>query len=136
MEPTKNRNNKMQCKVCGRSVRSDNMKRHTRTHQDILSISEDKAREELRRRNESFLEREEKIQKLEEFAHQEEIDISNCLDTTLTPVITQSLEEELLKENQDYLDRLELGKQIARIINKGTVLEESLSRDRKNALEL
>ena len=41
-----------------------------------------------------------------------------------------------MKENQDYLDRLELGKQIARIINKGTVLEESLSRDRKNALEL
>ena len=101
MEPTKNRNKKMQCKVCGRSVRSDNMKRHARTHQDILTMSEDEAREELRRRNESFLEREEKIQKLEEIAHQEEIDSSNCLDTTPTPVITQSLEEELLKENQD-----------------------------------
>ena len=136
MENLKDRHKKMQCKVCGRCIRSDNMKRHSRTHQDILTMAEDEAREELRRRNESFLEREEKIQKLEEIAHQEEIDISNCLDTTPTPVITQSLEEELLKENQDYLDRLELGKQIARIINKGTVLEESLSRDRKNALEL
>ena len=137
MEPTKNRHQKVQCKVCGRCVRSDNMKRHARTHQDILSMSEDEAREELRRRNDSFLEREEKFQKLEEIAQQEEIDISNCIEIQPTPTITtQSLEEELLKENQDYLDKLELGKQIAQIINKGTVLEESLSRDRKNALEL
>ena len=107
------------------------MKRHARTHQDILSMSEDEAREELRRRNDSFLEREEKFQKLEEIAQQEEIDISNCIEIQPTPTITtQSLEEELLKENQDYLDKLELGKQIAQIINKGTVLEESLSRDR------
>ena len=41
-----------------------------------------------------------------------------------------------MKENQDYLDRLELGKQIAQIINKGTVLEESLSRDRRHAHKL
>ena len=112
------------------------MKSHARTHHDILSMSEDEAREELRRRNDSFLEREEKFQKLEVIAQQEEIDISNCIESQPTPVITQSLEEELLKENQDYLDRLELGKQIAQIKNKGTVLEESLSRDRKNALEL
>ena len=136
MEPPKNRNKKMQCKVCGRCVRSDHMKRHARTHQDILTMSEEEAREELRRRNDCFLEREEKFQKLEEIAHQEEIDISNCIETQSTPVTTQSLEEELLKENQEHLDKLELGKQIARIINKGTVLEESLSRDRKHALDL
>ena len=81
------------------------MKRHARTHQDILSMSEDEAREELRRRNDSFLEREEKFQKLEVIAQQEEIDISNCLDIATTPTITQSLED-LLKENQDYLDKL------------------------------
>ena len=62
MEPTKNGNKKVQCKVCGKCIRSSNMKRHVRIHQDILSMSEDEAREELRRRNESFLEREEKIQ--------------------------------------------------------------------------
>merc|ERR1711895_378553 len=71
MESPKNRNKKLQCKVCGRCVRSDHMKRHARTHQDILTMSEDEAREELRRRNESFLEREEKIQKLEKIAQQE-----------------------------------------------------------------
>ena len=89
---------------------------------------EDEAREELRRRNDNFLEREEKYQKLEEIAQQEETQSSSAL--------TQSLEEELLKENQDHLNKLELGKQIAQIINKGTVLEESLSRDRKHALDL
>ena len=136
MENQKDRHKKTQCKVCGRCVRSDHMKRHARTHQDILTMSEDEAREELRRRNNGFLEREEKFQKLEEITQQEEIDISNCIDIPTTPAITQSLEEDLLKENQDYLDRLELGKQIAQIINKGTVLEESLSRDRRHALEL
>ena len=104
-----NRQQKMQCKVCGRCVRSGNMKRHARTHQDILSMLEDEAREELRRRNDSFLEREERFQKLEQIAQQEEIDISNYLDIVTTPAITQSLEEDLLKENQDYLDKLELG---------------------------
>lgn len=71
------------------------MKRHARTHQDILTTSEDEAREELRRRNDGFLEREEIFQKLEEITQQEEIDISNCLDIPSTPAITQSLEEEL-----------------------------------------
>ena len=71
-------------------------------------------------RNDNFLEREEKFQKLEEIGHQEEIDISNCIETQSTPAITQSLEEELLKENQDYLNKLELGKQIAQIIGSGT----------------
>ena len=136
MQSTKNRNKKVQCKVCGRCIRSDHMKRHSWTHQDILTMSEDEAREELRRRNDNFLEREEKYQKLEEIAQQEEIDISNCIETQSSSALTQSLEEELLKENQDHLNKLELGKQIAQIINKGTVLEESLSRDRKHALEL
>ena len=136
MESSKNRNKKVQCKVCGRCIRSDNIKRHARTHQDILTMLEDEAREELRRRNDNFLEREELFQKLEEIAQQEEIDISNCIETQSSSALTQSLEEELLKENQDYLDKLELGKQIAQIINKGTVLEESLSRDRKHALDL
>ena len=98
-------------------------------------MSEDEARKELRRRNDSFLEREEKFQKLEELAQQKEIDISNCIATpSRSTITTESLEEELLQENRDYLDRLELGKQIARIKNKGTVLEESLSRDRRNVL--
>ena len=77
------------------------MKRHARTHQDILTMSEDEAREELRRRNDNCLEREEKYQKLEEIAQQEEIDISNCIETQSTSTLTKSLEEELLKENQD-----------------------------------
>ena len=130
------RRKKIQCKVCGRCIRSDNIKRHARTHQDILTMSEDEAREELRRRNDNFLDREEKYQKLEEIAQQEGIDISNCIETQSSPALTQSLEEELLKENQDHLNKLELGKQIAQIINKGTILEESLSRDRKYSLDL
>ena len=67
------RHKKIQCRGCGRCIRSNNMKRHERTHQDILLMIEDEAREELRRRNDNFLDREEKYQKLEEITHQEEI---------------------------------------------------------------
>ena len=49
---------------------------------------------------------------------------------------TTNLEEELLQDNRDYLDNIELGKQINTIIDKGVVQEESLSKHRKDALDL
>ena len=47
----------------------------------------------------------------------------------------ETLEEELLCDNQDYLDKIELGKQIASIY-KGTVGEESHTRVHKKALDM
>ena len=48
----------------------------------------------------------------------------------------ETLEEDLLRDNQDYLGKIELGKQITTIIDKGIVQEESLTRKRKEALDL
>ena len=47
-----------------------------------------------------------------------------------------NLEEELLQDKRDYLDNIELGKEINTIIDKGVVQEESLSKHRKDALDL
>ena len=83
------------------------------------------------------MQREEKRQKLEEIAQQEDIPATLCTDIWTTPSILDSknLEEPLLHDNQMYLDKIELGTQIATIIDKGTV-RESLKNHHKEALEL
>ena len=136
-ETHRNRNKHICCSICGKSMRSDILKRHTKTHKDIWSLPEEEARQELRIRHEVQTQREEKRQKLEEIAQQEGIPITLCIDTT-TPTILdpKNLEEQLLQDNQIYLDKIELGTQIATIIDKGTVQEESLKNHHKEALEL
>ena len=49
---------------------------------------------------------------------------------------TTSLEDELLHNNQIDLDKIELRRQIAAIIDKDTVREESLIKDQEEALRL
>ena len=98
-------------------------------------MSEDEVREELKARHAIQLEREEKRQKIEEIAHQEGIPIPK--EIVDTPVFDEeNLREDLLKDNQLYLDKIELGKKIAVIIDEGMVREESLTKDRKLALDL
>ena len=130
-----NHNKKVSCLVCGRSMRSDVLKRHSQTHKKLISMSEDEVREELKARHAIQLEREEKRQKIEEIAHQEGIPIPK--EIVDTPVFDEeNLREDLLKDNQLYLDKIELGKKIAVIIDEGVVREESLTRDRKLSLDL
>ena len=70
-------------------------------------------------RREVHMQREEKRQKLKEIAQQEGIPITLCTDTTTTSILDpKNLKEELLHENQIYLDKIELGNQIATIIDE------------------
>ena len=70
---------------------------------------------------------------MEEIAHEEGITLTRDAETTLD---TTSLEDELLHNNQIDLDKIELGRQIAAIIDKDTVREESLIKDQEEALRL
>ena len=38
-----NRHKHIHCSIYGKSMRSDHMKRHTKTHKDILSLPEEEA---------------------------------------------------------------------------------------------
>ena len=67
------------------------------------------------------------------FAQQEGIPLVLDAETTLD---TTSLEDELLHNNQIDLDKIELGRQIAAIIDKDTVRKESLIKDQEEALRL
>ena len=118
-------------------MRSDNLKRHARAHKDILSMTDDGVREELRARSATEKNREQRRQEIKMIAQQEGISIDHCKDIAQpTTVDASTLEEELLHNNQEYQNTIEMGEKIAVIIDKGVVCEESLIRAHKAALDL
>ena len=122
-------------------MRSDALKRHIRSHKDILGMSDEDARDELRVRHSAYLHREERRQEIEEIARQENIPLEHCGDLLAhAPSLAVSdvftLREELLYNNQRYLDKIELGKQVVSVIAKGIVQEESLAKNYKDALDM
>ena len=130
----------VRCKICTKSMRSDTVKRHQRTHKDLLALSEEQVRDELRARQEVAVERELKRQKIEEIAQQEGIPLDLCTDavgsSTSPTLLSMGLEEEMLLDNQDYREKIELGREVAVILKKRVVSEDSLSREKKDALDL
>ena len=129
----KDRHKKVRCLVCGKYIRSDNLKRHQRIHKDILTMNEDEVREELTARHAVSLAREEKGQKIKEMARKEGIPLSKDI---IDNGDDGDLEGDLLKDNELYLERIELGNKIAVILDKGVIREESLTKERKIALDL
>ena len=137
----KDRHKKTRCIFCGKCIRSDHVERHARTHKDVLVMTDEEVRDELRRRNALHTQKEEQRQRVTEIAQQENIPLYHCNDPQLHESAScetdiHSLETDLLKDNQDYLDKIELGRHIAMIIEKSVVNEESLSKRRKDALDL
>ena len=65
----KDRHKKVRCLVCGKSMRSDHLKRHTKTHMDLLSMTDDEVRDELK----AELQKEKRLEEIEEIAQQEGI---------------------------------------------------------------
>ena len=130
------RHGKVECKVCGSYMRSDHMKRHMLKHKNLYDLDEDEIRSEIKRRKKLGETREEQEQLIKQIADEEGYNIEPLeKHQTSTPDIN-NLEEELLKTNSDYLERIELGEKVAIIISKGTVREESLTKSYKEALDL
>lgn len=120
-------------------MRSDHLKRHIGRHNDIISMTDEEVREELHIRHTTHTLRNDRQQKIEEIAEQEGIPLIHCRDVIAEPVAVYSVDEEeedMLRDNQHYLEKIERGEGIANIINKGTIREGSLSRERKEALYL
>ena len=47
-----NRNKNAECDACGRSIRSDTVKRYKQIHNDLVSLPDNHVREELKARQE------------------------------------------------------------------------------------
>ena len=134
----------VRCSVCSRHIRSNNIPRHSRTHKDILSLSDEDARMELRARHTAHIHREERRRQIAELAHQDDIPLEHCSDVAVSaqsllpppPLNMLGLKDSMLQHNQSYLATVELGRQVAVVLNEGVICEESLTKERKDALDM
>ena len=74
-EPQNNRNKHIRCSMCGKSMRSDSMKRHLQVHNDILAMSDEEVRKELHRRHSAHIIRQERQEEIEEIAKEEGVPV-------------------------------------------------------------
>ena len=127
----------VKCKICDKSIRSDNVGRHSHKHKDLYALEVNDMRKEINERKRQYENREERKRLVREIAQQEGAS-SECIgeQTSLAALDIETLEVEMFKDNQKYLENIELGKQVDNIIDKGVIREESLIKERKYALDL
>ena len=125
-------NRKVVCLVCERSMDSDKLKRHTRIHKDLLSLSEDEVKKELRERHDILMERDAKRRRVEEIAVQEGLSIPQEVKS----IDKESVRNELIIGDELYKAKIELGRIVADIIDEEGISEESLSREKNESLLL
>ena len=130
MKSENDRHRQVECTVCFKKMRSNNLKRHMRKHRDLYSLAENDLREEIQERKRQYENRMERIRLVKEIAQEEEAPLE-CIEeveeTSLSETL-ETLETEMLKDNQKYLEMIDHGKNIAsrqgfcarRIVVKGT----------------
>ena len=148
-----NRNKTIECKVCFRKMRSDNLKQHMKTHENLftLTVKEDEMRKEIRRIKQARDEREKQGYAIRKIAEEEGITLEACgisledcginPTNTLTPPLIQNQSEEdleqiMLKNNRQHQEMIERGKRITDIMLRRNISEGSLTREHKHALDL
>ena len=113
-------------------MRSDTLKRHAKTHADLLELSEDQLEEELRLRHEIRQVKEDKRQRIKETVKRLGFPIPDEVKT----FDKGSLRENLENLHKIYLERLHYGEEISNILSEGKISEECLTKEHKYALEL
>ena len=128
---------KVRCLVCGRCMRSDHLERHMNTHKELLPmIEEEEAHAGIREHHTAEIEPGAKRQKPTDLAPQEGAPVPKEPMQTSPAFNFENLEESLLKNNREYLKKIEMGMKIAIMIDDEDIYEESLQKDHKLALEL
>ena len=131
------RHRQVECDVCSKPMRSDNLKRHKETHKDLLSLPDNEIKDELKSRQEIKKRHEEKIQKVVEIARENDLPIPEEI-INRKHESTEEIDDvyaRCLQNHQLYLEKIELGKQVATIVESGKVLYESLGKTDKEALD-
>ena len=113
---------KVSCKVCYREMRSDNITRHMKQHS---------------KKNES--------NPVTNISTTNNYNTTSCVSTdredeveceTQTTIDEKALEITALKINKEYEEKVELGKALYKILNKGVVQEESFPPDWQKVIYL
>ena len=132
---TQSRHRKAECNVCNKVMRSDNLKRHKQTHKDLLSLTDNEIKNELKARQEIKEKQEEKIRKIEEIARENNLTIPEEIKKHKPVHQTNDVRARCLQNHKLYLEKIELGKQVASIIESGEVVYESLGKMDKEAFD-
>ena len=115
MESSKHGKHKeVYCKTCKKTMRSDNLKKHVKTH--------------IKKQQQKNIE----INLINISNLETSNEIGNLQDVTLET----SLRDILLKDNEAHKQKIELGKQIYNILEEDVIQEASLTREYKLALDL
>ena len=123
------------CTVCQISMRSDHLSRHMKVHTDLLSLPVEEVKVELRLRHAAQVEREAKQQQIKEIAEKEGLPIpQEILDTQL--VDKDTVRKEMKEENQQYIEKIELGRIVAAVIHEEHICEQALCKEKQEALLL
>jgi len=115
-------------------MRSDTLKRHMLKHREFHTLDEDEIRDEIKRRKKLLETKEDQFlrQISVEDGLQPEHGVIETSDT-LNPI---SIEKQLMSVNLIYMRKIERGKIIADVLEKGSVREDSLSKDNREVLKL
>ena len=120
------RHKQVECVVCFKKVRSNNMRRHLRTHKRFYAVDE----EELLQQKHIYEKTMEEIRLEKQTVQHEEKEVVKCTDDIARSTISfHALEAEMLKDDQKYLEMLERGKHIIDLLNKCVGREELLSKE-------
>ena len=138
----RNRNKKIECKVCFKGMQSNHLKRHMKQHGDLLLMDEEDARLELNVRRQVYEDKETKQLKLDAIAH-EVVETREFFEDDmklhgLKPLITidyEHVERRLLVSQKEYNEKLALGGIVYEIVGKGVVKVDAISKQEKDALE-
>ena len=134
-----NQHKQVQCLVCEKWMRKDILQRHGKVHTDLLDLPEEEIKEELRIRHSEQHEREVKRQRIIEIAKEEGITVPMELTAKVSSDYTydnETLRKEMVEENCQYIAKIELGKMICSIIDENDIYEQSLSKEKQEALLL
>ena len=133
------RHGKVECDVCSKLMRSDNLTRHKQTHKDLLllSLSDNEIKNELETRQEVKKKQQVKIKRIEEIARENNLAIPDEITSRKRESVDEidDVRTRCLQNQQLYLEKIELGKQVATIIENGEVIYESLGKIDKEAFE-
>ena len=111
-----NRHSQVACRICGKTMRDDTMKRHMKTHADLNAMDEDKKRAELERRKEAHEYREKQREETRTIAREIGAPPSCYEQSTLVNFHGDDLRSRLRKDKRKHAEKVELGREIEAII--------------------
>ena len=91
MKSEDDRDRQLECTVCFKKMRSNNLKRHMRKHRDLYSLAENDLREEIQERTRQYENRMERIRLVKDIAQEEEAPLG-CIEGVEETSLSETLE--------------------------------------------